>query len=48
MHIEECYVRGTTIKYLVLPNDLLHKVPDENLETKGRKFDIMHFFMKIY
>mmetsp|Transcript_17329 Transcript_17329/g.67394 ORF Transcript_17329/g.67394 Transcript_17329/m.67394 type:complete len:141 (+) Transcript_17329:61-483(+) len=35
-NITECYVRGNTIKYLLLPKEVINRVPDEVPEYKGR------------
>ena len=48
--MNECYVRGSTIKYLRIPDEVIDMVKDENIQRmKAAKvcFKILEIFLKI-
>ena len=49
--MNECYVRGSTIKYLRIPDEVIDMVKDENIQrmkaAKVRKNIFLIIFLKI-
>ena len=37
-NIPECYIRGNTIKYICIPNEVLSRVQEEEAENPPRSF----------